>query len=156
MLVQVRSHSPALAIVGRRALWCNFSARAIATVIRSCLSHERSRRCRRLIAALSYAAKGCPHAILTCRILANKGSLGSNLFFLFLVSCFLFLVCRLSFVVCRLSFVVCRLSFVVCRVSCVVPRSSFLVPRSSCVVCCVLRVVCCVLRVACCVLFWTR
>ena len=25
-----------------RALWCNFSARAIATVIRSCLSHERA------------------------------------------------------------------------------------------------------------------
>ena len=35
---------PALAISGRCALWCNFSARAIATDIRSCRNMERSRR----------------------------------------------------------------------------------------------------------------
>ena len=33
------------------AVWCVILVRAIATVIRSCRSHERSRRCRRLIAA---------------------------------------------------------------------------------------------------------
>ena len=38
------SSSPALAISGRCALWCNFSARAIATDIRSCRNMERSRR----------------------------------------------------------------------------------------------------------------
>ena len=44
--------SPTLAILGPRgAVWCFISARAIATVIRSCRSHERSRRYRRLIAA---------------------------------------------------------------------------------------------------------
>ena len=94
-----RSHSPA-AIFGRCALWCNFSARAIATVIRSRLSHERSRR---LIAAPSHAAKGCPPAIFTCRILANKG------FFVCLFVCSLF-VCSLF--VCSLficSFVRCLL-----------------------------------------------
>ena len=82
--------------------------RAIATVIRSCLSHERSRRCRRLIAALSRAVKGCPldiithHRdrcrvqpkaalldIITCRILANKFALGCKL----VVCCLLFVVC---------------------------------------------------------------
>ena len=41
-----------------------FLARAIATVIRSCLSHELSRRSRRRRAALSHAAKGCPLASL--------------------------------------------------------------------------------------------
>ena len=60
-----RSSSPALAIIGRCALWCNFSAKAIATVIRSCFSHERSRRSRRRRAALSHAAEGCPLAIIT-------------------------------------------------------------------------------------------
>ena len=52
--------SLALAILGRCALWCNFSPRAIATVIRSCLSHERSRCCRRLIAALSPCSQRLP------------------------------------------------------------------------------------------------
>ena len=48
------SSSPALAIFGPLgAARCFISARAIATVIRSCRSHERSRRCRRLIAALA-------------------------------------------------------------------------------------------------------
>ena len=47
-----RPHTPALAVLcPRGAVWCVASARAIATVIRSCRSHERSRRCRRLIAA---------------------------------------------------------------------------------------------------------
>ena len=36
-----------LAFSGRCALWCRHSARAIATVSRSCFSHERSRRSRR-------------------------------------------------------------------------------------------------------------
>ena len=45
------SSSPALAIFWPHgAVWCFISARAIATVIRSRRSHERSRRCRRLIA----------------------------------------------------------------------------------------------------------
>ena len=44
--------SPTLAIFGPLgAVWCVNSARVIATVIHSCRSHERSRRCRRLIAA---------------------------------------------------------------------------------------------------------
>ena len=44
--------SPTQAIFGPLgAVWCVNSARVIATVIRSCRSHERSRRCRRLIAA---------------------------------------------------------------------------------------------------------
>ena len=45
-------HTPALAIVCPREEWCVLSASAIATVIRSCRSHERSRRCRRPCAAL--------------------------------------------------------------------------------------------------------
>ena len=45
------SSSPALAILCPREEWCNFSARVIATVIRSSRSHERSRRCRRRCAA---------------------------------------------------------------------------------------------------------
>ena len=46
-----RAPTPALAIVCPREEWCVVSARAIATVIRSCRSHERSRRCRRRCAA---------------------------------------------------------------------------------------------------------
>ena len=44
-----RPHTPALAIVCPREEWCVLSARAIATVIRSCRNMERSRRslCRR-------------------------------------------------------------------------------------------------------------
>ena len=43
--------TPTLAIFGPLgAVWCVISARVIATVSRSCRSHERSRRCRRLIA----------------------------------------------------------------------------------------------------------
>ena len=36
---------------GEIPMWCNFSARAIATDIRSCRNMERSRRCRRRCAA---------------------------------------------------------------------------------------------------------
>ena len=39
-----RSSSPALAMLCPREEWCNFSARATATVIRSCRNTERSRR----------------------------------------------------------------------------------------------------------------
>ena len=46
-----RSSSPAPAILCPREEWCNFSARATATVIRSCRNNERSRRCRRRCAA---------------------------------------------------------------------------------------------------------
>ena len=53
-----RSSLPALAIIGLRgAEWCNFSARAIATDIRSCRNMERSRRSLRRWAAL---LEGCP------------------------------------------------------------------------------------------------
>ena len=48
-----RTHPLSLAVLCLRgAVWCDASARAIATVIRSCFSHERSRRSRRLRAAL--------------------------------------------------------------------------------------------------------
>ena len=74
-----RSHSPALAIAGRCALWCNFSAKAIATVIRSCLSLERSRRCRRLIAAPeTRSAMGLPLGFGFEKTPQRKGTLGSN------------------------------------------------------------------------------
>ena len=66
------STSMALAFSGRCALWCRLSARAIATVSRSCFSHERSRRSRRRRAALSRAANGCPQAIFTCKIHKKK------------------------------------------------------------------------------------
>ena len=56
-------------------------------MIRSCLSHGQSRRSRRRRAALSHAANGCPLAIVTCRILANRGSLGSNSLLLLAASC---------------------------------------------------------------------
>ena len=46
--------SPTLAIFGPLgAVWCVISARVIATVIRSCRSHERSRRCRLRAAAVA-------------------------------------------------------------------------------------------------------
>ena len=48
--------TPALAVFGLLgAEWCNASARAIATVSRSCLAHERSRRSRRLLAAPAWS-----------------------------------------------------------------------------------------------------
>ena len=53
-----RSPSPALAIVCLRgAVWWLFSARAIATLRRSCRSHCQSRRCRLLAAPVSLPAR---------------------------------------------------------------------------------------------------
>ena len=46
--------TPALAVFGLPE-WCNAAARAIATVCRSCLAHERSRRSRRLLAAPAWS-----------------------------------------------------------------------------------------------------
>ena len=43
--------SPTLAIFGPLEVVVQLFCRIVATVIRSCRSHERSRRCRRLIAA---------------------------------------------------------------------------------------------------------
>ena len=50
-----RTSSPALAIFGRCAVWCDIVARAAATDCCSCRHHERSRRCIRRQAA----PKGC-------------------------------------------------------------------------------------------------
>ena len=68
-----RPHTPALAIVCPREEWCVLSARAIATVIRSCLSHERSRRCRRRCGS---SRNGLLAEIHSTTGDANKGTLG--------------------------------------------------------------------------------
>ena len=59
-------HTPALAIVCPREEWCVYSARAIATLCRSCFSHERRRRCLRRRAAPSPSTSP-PAIILTSR-----------------------------------------------------------------------------------------
>ena len=51
VVTRCSSTSLTLAFSGRCALWCRHSASSIATVSRSCFSHERSRRSRRLAAA---------------------------------------------------------------------------------------------------------
>ena len=54
MCASCSTSSPTLAIFGPLgAVWCVISARVIATVIRSCRSHERSRRCRLRAAAVA-------------------------------------------------------------------------------------------------------
>ena len=83
-------HTPALAVFCPREEWCVLSARAIATVIRSCLSHERSRRCRRRCAA---PATGCSLRSIR-KGDANKGTLGIDSLFIVVVvvvCCFHFL-----------------------------------------------------------------
>ena len=55
-----RAHPPALANFCPREEWCNFSARAIATVCRSCLSMARSRR-----SLLRFAEPEEPRAVST-------------------------------------------------------------------------------------------
>ena len=77
-----RPHTPALAFVCPREEWCVLSARATATVIRSCLSHERSRRCRRRCAAPEL---GCSLRSIRNKSDANKGTLGIDSFLVVIV-----------------------------------------------------------------------
>ena len=71
---------------GRACLLCSkevsparttFSARAIATVIRSCRSHERSRRCRRRCAA---PETGCSLRSIPPQVTQKKGTFGIDSF----------------------------------------------------------------------------
>ena len=66
-------HTPALAVFCPREEWCVLSARAIATVIRSCLSHERSRRCRRRCAA---PETGCSLRSIPQQVTQTRALLG--------------------------------------------------------------------------------
>ena len=109
--------------------WRENSARAMATVIRSCLSHERSRRCRRRCAA----PETCQQATQK-----KKGTLGiEGMLLLLVVGCWCCWLLVLLVVGCVLLVVVVVV-VVGCWCCC-------------CVVCCVLLcgVLCCVLCRSC-------
>ena len=78
------------------AVWCDASARAIATVIRSCFSHERSRRSRRLRAAP--AAMSTPAMWLTHKKGHARAETCAVVVILFLL---LFFFLSFSFSLCR-------------------------------------------------------
>ena len=80
-VVQLAPPHPGPGICPREE-WCVLSARAIATVIRSRLSHERSRRCRRRCAA---PETGCSLAIITEKTPQRKGTLRSDSWLLWLL-----------------------------------------------------------------------
>ena len=155
--------SPSLAIFGPRgAVWCFTSAKAIATVIRSCRSHERSRRCRRFIAALA-ACSSLRHnnhvESMTKKVTLKPGQRLSDdlLLLLLLLLCVVVVVvvCVLLCVLCVLLFVLC--ACFVCVVCVVVVVGCMLVWLLLLVVVLWLRVLCVVvlwLCVLCVVVLW--